>query len=337
MQVNPAALHDSVDSMFKTIEPDPIYIQGRSIVTSIYHKELATGYVLLNELSRLKVKIPVEVFYRNNELTDTDIEILSNVDLNLQIKQIKGNAKDFTTQYGTIAGWSTKVYALLESEYQHNLWIDSDNFPINNPEFLFDDQDYINKGSLFWRDMMSPDRANRYHDDAVIWPIFKVIPNDAEPFESGQLLIDKVKCLQQMRLVKHYADHCEIYYNFGGDSETFRMAWQHYHLRNGNTFPRINYHQNNSMASPYGFMPYGCFNKGGVNKFGKWGGGTIMVQRDRNGNELFNHRNIDKMSINNNVFNTDILNEKYYHAHISNLYNILTIKNYGLAIKDILK
>jgi alpha 1,2-mannosyltransferase len=322
MEVNPQELHNAVDEMFRTNNAIPKYQKGKSIVTSIYSKEFVTGFVLLKELERYAVSLPVEVFYRENELTPEQINILLKCKLKLSIKKIKGNAKDFITQYGSIAGWSTKVYALLESDYCENLWIDADNFPIGNPEELFNDIEYVNKGSLFWRDVMSPDRANRYHDNAVMWPIFKVTPNDAEPFETGQMLINKLKCWQQMLLVKHYADNCEIYYNFGGDAETFRMAWQHYYLRNVGIIWHINA-QSDSNTS-YGFMPYGCFHKGVPNQFSKWGGGTVMCQRDRNGYELFNHRNINKFKLNDNIFNQDITNEQFYHQHIETLKELLS-------------
>lgn len=323
MQVDPRELHNNINTLFSTNVSPPDYAQGQCIVTSIYDKEFATGYVLLKELDRLCNLLPIEVFYKQGELSPRQIKILTNIAPNkITVKQIKGHAKNFTTPYGTTAGWSTKVYALYESVYAENLWIDSDNFPIRNPEFLFRDPEYVSKHSLFWRDVVSIDRANRYHDGAAIWPVFNVTPNDAEPFETGQFLINKPRCWPQFRLVKHYADNCEIYYNFGGDAETFRMAWQHWYLRAGNQLWHIN--AQSDPATPYGFIPWGPFHKGVPNKFNKWGGGTVMVQRDRNGKELFNHRNINKIQLDNNVFNNDILNEDYYHDHINILQGILT-------------
>lgn len=323
MQVDPRILHNLIDNMFasdSSLPPD--YIKGKSIVTSVYDGEFATGFVLLTELTRLHNILPIEVFHRAGELNRKQIDILTAISPGLiTVKQIQGNAKDFTTPYGTKAGWSTKIYALYESSYAENLWIDADNFPIINPEYLFKDQEYITKHCLFWRDLMSPDRANRYHDKAPIWPIFNVSQNDGEPFETGQLLVNKPRCWPQIRLVKHYADNCEVYYNFGGDAETFRMAWQHWHLRNGGTQLYINYQSDPNV--PYGFMPYGCYHKGVPNQFNKWGGGTVMVQRARDGSELFNHRNINKMKLTDNVYNWDIKNEKMYHHHIRDLNKIL--------------
>ena len=328
MQIDLNDIYPKVEDLYNRNEPPPNYKSGKSIVTSIYSAELATGYVLLKELTRLNTAVPIEVFYREHELTDQQLNIIQNISSNIIPKQIQGNAKDFTTIYGSKAGWSVKIYALYESEYEENLWIDSDNFPIKNPEFLFNDVEYIEKGSLFWRDVMSTDRSNRYYDQAPLWTVFRVQPNDAEPFEAGQLLINKVKCWQQFRLVKHYADNCEYYYHFGGDTETFRMAWQHHAARIGSYYAYINYHAQ-PYAVPYGFMPYGPFHKGATNQYGKWGGGTVMVHRDRNGKELFNHRNINKFVLTNNVVNADIENEEVYHAHIAELHNILQGSKHG--------
>ena len=323
MKIDLNDLYPAVDNMIASGDPlIPFYNNSRSIVTSVYDGEFATGYVLLRELTRLGNTLPIEVFYRAGELSATQIRILTDVDSShIEVKQIQGDAKDFITPYGTKAGWSTKIYAIYESIYAENLWIDADNFPIVNPEYLFNDPEYVTKNCLFWRDIMSPDRANRYYDKAPIWPVFNVTPNDGEPFETGQFLINKPNCWDQFRLVKHYADNCQVYYNFGGDTETFRMAWQHWHLRKGGSQMYINYQSDPNV--PYGFMPYGPFHKGVQNEFKKWGGGTVMVQRARDGSELFNHRNINKMKLYNNVFNADIQNEQLYHDHIQDLINLL--------------
>ncbi len=324
MQIDLSQIYSAVDQHYSNQPRVPVYGRGRSIVTSVYGAELASGYVLMCELARLGNTLPIEIFYRDGELTQQQIDLLISPDpQNITVHQIKGIAKDFTTQYGNKAGWSVKIHAIYESSHSQVLWLDSDCFPIRNPEFLFDDHEFQAKGSLFWRDVFSTDRANRYHDDAPLWKVFRVQPNDAEPFEAGQLLLDKTRCWTQFSLVKHYADNCEYYYHFGGDTETFRMAWQHNELRTGGYHAYLNYHS--SPMVPYGFMPYGPFHKGVPNDYGKWGGGTVMVQRDRNGAELFNHRNINKFSFGNNVYNQDITNEYHYHDHVKQLKKIMGV------------
>jgi alpha 1,2-mannosyltransferase len=321
MEINLDLLYQATDRMFATVQ-QPNFTAGRSIVTSVYGKEIASGYVLMRELVRLGVTLPIEIFYRSGEITVAQAELLRlPAPDQITVKEIRGTAKDFITPYGTAAGWSTKVYALWESQYAENLWLDADSFPIYNPVYFFDDVEYKLKGSLFWRDVFSTDRANRYHDGAPMWRVFNVTPNDGEPFETGQLLINKLQCWTQLNLVKHYADNCEVYYNFGGDAETFRMAWQHLHLRSGKTQLYINYQSDPNV--PYGFIPFGPFHKGHANQYHKWGGGTVMVQRNRTGHEYFNHRNMHKFTLVDNPFYSDIQNEEIYHQHIDDLRKLL--------------
>jgi alpha 1,2-mannosyltransferase len=315
MQINLNDLRAKEEQFLNSYKPISRPI-GRSIVTTCYHKEVASMWVLLNELNRLGCTLPIEIFHRQDELSAEEIQLLSSISDNVHIKKIQGVPKDFTSRYGHVHGWACKIYALYESNFAENLWIDADNYPIVDPSSLFDDLEYRAKGSLFWRDIMSPDSSNQYSDNSPLWPIFNIPPNDCELFETGQLLIDKNKCWQQFGLVKYYADNCEIYYNFGGDKETFKLAWQRIALLNGLAPQQINYHSNPNV--PFGFMPFGPFHKGKANQYGKWGGGSIMVQRDREGKELFNHRNMDRITFgNNNTFNHDIANEQYYHDHIA--------------------
>lgn len=320
MQIDIAVLRKNEIDCLNSLEPIQ-YTPGKSIVTTCYHKEVASMWILLNELVRLGCALPVEIFYRTGELDDKEINLLLSVSPNVKIKLIKGDPKDFISQYGSRHGWACKAYALMESEYAENLWLDADNYPIVDPAFLFDDPEYVKKGSLFWRDMLSPDAANRFCDNSPMWPIFGVMPNDCEPFEAGQLLINKPQCWIEMGLFKYFSDNCEIYYCFGGDPQAFRFAWQRVGFMRGHQQYTINFHSDPNV--PFGFMPYGPFHKGKPNQFGKWAGGTIMVQRDRNGKELFNHRNMDRFTLGENVFNDDIINEQYYHQHIEKLRKVI--------------
>ena len=122
----------------------------------------------------------------------------------------------------------------------------------------------------------------------------------------------------------HYTSNNQVYYGFGGDAECWRMAWQFVSLAMRGYHAGINYHSSKDV--PYGMMPYGPFHKGRPNPWGKYGGGTVMVQRDRQGNELFNHRNIDKWKWREeNPYNADVTNEMNYHAimrHIKSKYGV---------------
>lgn len=295
------------------------YKPGQSIVTSCYRSEIPGAYILLSELKRLDMNVPIEVFYREGELNQDEISELSSIHPPfIKFKCLNTKFNNFKDRWGNEKGWATKVYAIIESEYQENLWIDCDNIPIKNCLFLFNDDEYQLKGSLFWRDVYSIDRSDQYWSGSDMWKVFNVPYNDGEPFESGQFLINKSKVLKQLEMVKYYADNSQVYYQFGGDAECWRMAWHYVSLKNNGYHQPYNY-----LASPdvpYGFMPYGPFHKGVQNPWHKYGGGTVMVQRDRNGIELFNHRNIMKFQWSDkNPFNNDVANETTYHMIINHL------------------
>ena len=320
--INLDNLYADQSAAINNLIPMPTYKKGKSIVTSCYRPEIPGMFVLLNELVRLDMKIPIEIFYRGNELNSDECIELAKVQPNLiSLKQIKSSPVDFTDRWGNVKGWSVKVYSILESEYEENLWIDCDNVPVRNCLDLFDDPEYLKKGSLFWRDVYSVDRSNQYCDTSPFWKVFQVSPNDGEPFESGQFLLNKPLVWEQFCLMLHFTENCNLYYNFGGDAECWRMAWQNHALQRGLYHKSFNYNASDDV--PYGFMPFGPFHKGVANPWKKYGGGTVMVQRDRDGKELFNHRNITKWRWENNPYNNDIQNESNYHMilrHIQSKY-----------------
>jgi alpha 1,2-mannosyltransferase len=218
-----------------------------------------------------------------------------------------------------VSSFAIKPYAIWRSQLREVLWIDADNAPLRDPEFLFDDPEYVAKGSLFWRDVTGPERIAMWHWDAPVWDTFNVPPNDSEEFESGQLLIDKARCWVQMALTIHFNSIPDVYHKMVyGDKDTFRFAWQNLDFGRTGRPPKAPYHGKPELV-PYGFMPYGPFHMGRPNGWGKWGGGTILVQRDREGAPLFNHRNLQKFHLGENHFNKDITNEAIYHGHVEDL------------------
>lgn len=311
-------LYDLQEKAMANIPAMPTYTPGRSIVTTCYRPEIPGTMILLSELTRLDFNLPIEIFYRDDELNEHEIHELHRVSPLVKVKKLESTIHNFQDKWGNVKGWATKVYSIIESEYVENLWIDCDNFPIRNCVDLFNDEEYVKKGSLFWRDVYSVDRADQYCTASDMWRVFNISPNDGEPFESGQFLINKPMVWDELMLMKFYSDNNAVYYSFGGDAECWRMAWQYMSIKKDGYHQKHNYHM--SADVPYGFMPFGPFHKGVQNPWHKYGGGSVMVQRDRNGNELFNHRNINKFSWHDeNPFNEDIQNEQNYHIVMTHL------------------
>lgn len=287
MSLTLGQLYAAQKAAISAIGPAPKDISGRGIVTSIYDAEFASGWVLLSELERLKVKLPIEVWYKDGELNEKQIKIIKELDLDVDVRMLVEN----------VTSWAIKPFSIFRSKFEEVLWVDSDNSPLRDPEFLFDDAEYLNKGSLFWRDVSGADRAKYWHPTSPVWTIFDVPYNDAEEFDAGQLLINKTKCWNELALTLHFNQNKDLYWQYvHGDKDTFKLAWQNLaHKRTGST-RQINYLEDTSTV-PYGFMPYGPFHVGEPNPWGKWGGGSIMQQRDRDGSPLFNHRTVFKFKM----------------------------------------
>lgn len=298
----------------RSFGPPPADLVGRGIVTSIHDRVIAAGWVLLSELARLRVALPVEVWHRPGELSEPHRAALLSLPLDLTLHELADD----------VAGFAIKPVTLWRSRFREVLWLDADNAPLRDPAFLFDDPDYVAKGSLFWRDTCGSDRARTWHPGAPVWPVFGVEPNDAEEFESGQLLIDKVRCWPELCLTAYYAFSYRFFYHYVlGDKDTFRLAWQRVARERGLPARKSQYHAV-PAAVPYGMMPYGPFHLGRPNNVGAWGGGTVLQQRDRAGQALFNHRNTEKFSLDRpNPFNADVKNEARYHAHVAALARLL--------------
>ena len=166
--------------------------------------------------------------------------------------------------------WELKPYAILNSSFAEVLYLDADNLPVQNPEFLFDLWDYKTAGALFWPDRYQGPGTGHEWMKREAWNICEV-PYRVEPeIEAGQLLIDKQRCWKALLLTMHWNEHSDYYYAwFYGDKDTFRMAW----------------HRTQTRFALVPFPP------------DTLGDSEAMVQFDLSRQPLFQHRNGQKWSL----------------------------------------
>jgi hypothetical protein len=160
----------------------------------------------------------------------------------------------------------------LHSRFKQVLFLDADNVPIKNPEYLFGTSEFKSTGALFWPDYQSlaPNRP--------IWKICEV-PYRSEPeFESGQIVVDKQRCWRELQLTMHYNTYSGFYYqHIWGDKETYHMAWR----RLGTKY--------SMTAYPIHRLPQS--GRGAI-------GSLVMCQHDFKGEIVFQHRNMEKWKLN---------------------------------------
>ena len=70
MDLDLKRLHEAQHMAVQMFARQPKEHSGRGIVTTVFDREFASCWVLLSELKRLNVSLPIEGFHRPGELSD---------------------------------------------------------------------------------------------------------------------------------------------------------------------------------------------------------------------------------------------------------------------------
>ena len=107
-----------------------------------------------------------------------------------------------------LGGFELKPYAILHSRFREVLFLDADNVPVRNPEYLFELPEYVEHGAIFWPDYGRLSRSRE------IWNVCGVSYRDEPEFESGQIVIDKLRCWEALQLTLWYNGHSDFFYKY---------------------------------------------------------------------------------------------------------------------------
>ena len=217
------------------------------------------AWVCINMLRKLGCALPVQLWHLGaKEMTD-EMRLLLKP---LGVECVDGLEVRKRHPARILNGWEIKPYAIIHSPFQEVLSLDADNVPVVNPEFLFDTPQFKETGAIFWPDY------GRLAKDRSIWDICGIAYRDEPEFESGQIVVDKARCWQALRVTMHLNEHSDFYYrHIHGDKETFHMG-----------FRKVN--KAYSMPAK------------GIHALD-----ATMCQHDFDGNRIFQHRNLAKWSL----------------------------------------
>jgi FkbM family methyltransferase len=219
-------------------------------------KYFANAWVCIHRLRFHGCQLPIELWYNGRTELDRKMEGLL---APLGVSCINARTVMNRHPFRNPLGWELKSYAVLHSRFEQVLFLDADNVPVRNPEFLFASPEFIETGALFWPDF------RRLSRQRPIWRLCGVKYQGEPEFESGQMVIDKSKCWRPLNLAFWYNDHSEFFYRYiHGDKETFHMAWRR-------------------LDAPYSMVPFPIEPLDGT-----------MCQHDFRGERLFQHRNLRK-------------------------------------------
>jgi len=222
-------------------------------------KYFTCAWVCLNMLRRLGCTLPVQLWYLGKEELDDDMRALV-APLGAECVDAHRLRKRWPMR--RLGGWELKPYAMVHSPFQEVLFLDADNVPVVNPEYLFETPEYREHGAIFWPDY------GQFERTAVVWQSCG-LPRPAGPeFESGQLLVDKQRCWRALNLALWFNAHSDFYYQYlHGDKETFHLAFR-------------------KTQTPFALVPVPIQPLVGT-----------MCQHDFQGRRVFQHRNTDKWDL----------------------------------------
>ncbi|KAE9020567.1 hypothetical protein PF011_g5356 [Phytophthora fragariae] len=214
----------------KALSLAPLPGRGQDgIVMVVYPRLLASAYATVRTLREvLGCQLPIELWYRPDEM----ISMRNGLE---PLKTLADSAGGVTFHEITDArafGYGTKVYAIHHSSFERVLFLDADNVPVRDPSFLFQSEEFVETGAVFWPDFWHPDNTIfNIHRQSLVWQLLDLPFQDSFEQESGQLLIDRRRHTVPMEVLSFYAFHRpNLFDKFKlahGDKDLFRFAWLH--------------------------------------------------------------------------------------------------------------
>eukprot|EP00039_Didymoeca_costata_P010058 m.134391 g.134391 ORF g.134391 m.134391 type:complete len:439 (+) comp14693_c0_seq8:22-1338(+) len=271
---------------------------GRGIVTSAGGRSYFTSvYVTIRVLREIvKCDLPIEVVYHGaEELPKSAMDHMNKLyDVNFvdltAIEELKGI---------NLKGYQIKAFAIYISSFEEVLWLDSDNLPVADPSFLFQDSRYLEHGSLFWGDycnMVSMRRETfsvfQQHTPAAqpqprpgkrtIWPR-TCQPGVQKELETGEIVFNKKKAWDPLRMILFINKNHQYFLQklFQGDKMTFHFGFMAANRTYG--------------ISP--FLPHALGIQDQVKGDKFFCGNTMGQRHPEDGSILFLHRTVSKYKV----------------------------------------
>ena len=180
-------------------------------------KYFPCAWVALKQLRALGCELPVEIWYLGPfEMDQRMIDILRPLGATCI------DAQRVSTEHPArrLFGWELNPYSIIHSSFEEVIFLDADNVVVEDPSFLLDCPEYVDKGAIFWPDFRNLEKHRS------IWDICDVVYRDEAEFETGQIVVHKRRCWAELQLTMHINEYSDFYYkHIHGDKDTFHMAW----------------------------------------------------------------------------------------------------------------
>eukprot|EP00189_Rhodosorus_marinus_P008873 CAMPEP_0184754806 /NCGR_PEP_ID=MMETSP0315-20130426/44811_1 /TAXON_ID=101924 /ORGANISM="Rhodosorus marinus, Strain UTEX LB 2760" /LENGTH=372 /DNA_ID=CAMNT_0027234241 /DNA_START=1436 /DNA_END=2554 /DNA_ORIENTATION=- len=264
-------------------ELDPVLEEdqesSRGIVMAVNDKNFPSMFAVVRRLRDEGCKLPVELWHLADELFTVGSALDDLVD-NYNVFLMK-------VEDPKIRGFLVKVYAVQMSKFDQLLFLDSDNFPLRDPTYLFDTPEFQETGAIFWPDFWHPSFSIfDTGPGGLAWELFGVKCDDEMEQESGQLLVDRKRHAKTLSLTAWYGHNNSIVQMLRavwGDKDLFRLAFKRLSVK---------YHMIQTLP---GLAGRNLAREKSDHEEGSNFCGQTMVQHDPKGEVVFLHRNTAKL------------------------------------------
>ncbi|EGZ19016.1 hypothetical protein PHYSODRAFT_315438 [Phytophthora sojae] len=203
---------------------------GNGIVMVVYPKLLSSVFASISVLRSYNCTLPIELWISQPEVVRTPsmrptLEMLQQRFANVTVETIIDP---------TIAGFSTKIHAVQHSKFENVLFLDADNVPVRDPTFLFESNEFLEHGAIFWPDFWHPEKTIfNIQRESLLWELVDLPFVDMFEQESGQVLINRKRAALALEVLMFYAYHRPSHFErlvlAHGDKDLFRLAWMKTH------------------------------------------------------------------------------------------------------------
>lgn len=212
--------HDRVDHLLEQPAEYPAgRFEGKGIVIPGGGRYWPSAWVALKRLRASGCVLPVQLWYLGpGEMGAVELSLAASLD----VQCVDGLEVRRHFPARILNGWELKPYSIIHSRFAQVLLLDSDNVVVRDPSDLFDSSGYKEHGALFW-----PDRGS-LAPDRKIWAACRVPYRQEPEFDSGQMVIDKLRSWRPLQLAMHFNEYSDFYYqHMLGDKDSYHLAWRY--------------------------------------------------------------------------------------------------------------
>lgn len=123
------------------------------------------SYLVIKQLRQSGATLPIELFIPTKEEHEPEFCELIQSKYNARCNVVDETLTTLMKEYN-IKGYQYKMLAILSSKFESLLYIDSDNYPTRNPDFLFESKVFKETGLIFWPDFWARTTNPKFYDIA---------------------------------------------------------------------------------------------------------------------------------------------------------------------------